>query len=126
MSLPIALPNHEKMLSQDQAPAVARLPAEAQTATAICSVCGYTVKGPNPVVACPVCRASADKFQVISREVVETIAAQEGGIEEEESLPGVRVTWSADARDALREVTDAYLRRRAKSRIEQDARSRKI
>ena len=34
--------------------------------------------------------------------------------------------WSADARDALREVTDAYLRRRAKARVEKYARSRKI
>src|SRR3989442_1254318 len=41
-------------------------------------------------------------------------------------MPGVRVKWSADARDALREVTDAYLRRRAKARIEKYARSRKI
>src|SRR5437899_1077175 len=45
---------------------------------------------------------------------------------EEEPMPGVRVKWSADARDALREVTDAYLRRRAKARIEKYARSRKI
>ena len=96
------------------------------TATAICSVCGYTVKGPNPVVTCPVCKASADKFQIISRDVVEAIATQEGGIEEEESLPGVQVKWSADARDALREVTDAYLRRRAKARVEKYARSKKI
>ena len=48
---------------------------------------------------------------------------QEGGIEEEESMPGVQVKWSADARDALREVTDAYLRRRAKARVEKYARS---
>ena len=41
-------------------------------------------------------------------------------------MPGVPVKWSADARDALREVTDAYLRRRAKARIEKYARSRKI
>ena len=122
--MPTRMAEKMQILAEDLA--VARLRAEAQTATAICSVCGYTVKGPNPVVACPVCRASADKFQVISREVVETIAAQEGGIEEEESLPGVRVKWSADARDALREVTDAYLRRRAKVRIEKYARSRKI
>src|SRR5437867_3833191 len=106
--------------------AVAKLRAERQAATAICSVCGYTVRGPHPVVTCPVCRASADKFQVISREVVEAIATQEGGIAEEEPMPGVRVKWSADARDALREVTDAYLRRRAKARIEKYARSRKI
>src|SRR5688572_19973920 len=41
-------------------------------------------------------------------------------------MPGVQVKWSADARDALREVTDAYLRRRAKARVEKYARSRKI
>jgi hypothetical protein len=49
------------------------------------------VKGPNPVVTCPVCKASADKFQIISREVVEAIARAEGGIEEEETMPGVQV-----------------------------------
>ena len=116
----------EKMQIMAEDLAVAQLRAENQTATAICSVCGYTVKGPNPVVTCPVCRAAPDKFQVISKEVVEAIAMQEGGIEEEESMPGVQVKWSADARDALREVTDAYLRRRAKARIEKYARSRKI
>src|SRR5256714_397068 len=116
----------EKMQIMAEDLAVAKLRAENQTATAICSICGYTVKGPNPVVTCPVCKASAEKFQIISKDVVEAIAAQEGGIEEEEALPGVQVKWSADARDALREVTDAYLRRRAKARVEKYARSRKI
>jgi nucleotide-binding universal stress UspA family protein len=116
----------EKMQIMAEDLAVAQLRAENQAATAICSICGYTVKGPNPVVTCPVCRAGADKFQIISKDVVEAIATQEGGIEEEESMPGVQVKWSADARDALREVTDAYLRRRAKARIEKYARSRKI
>src|SRR2546427_21326 len=116
----------EKMQIMAEDLAVASLRKEQQAATAICSICGYTVKGPNAVVACPVCRAGADKFQVITRDVVETIAAQEGGIGEEEPMPGVPVKWSADARDALREVTDAYLRRRAKARVEKYARSRKI
>src|SRR5256886_15355693 len=116
----------EKMQIMAEDLAVAKVRAENQTATAICSICGYTVKGPNPVVTCPVCKASAEKFQIISKDVVEAIAAQEGGIEEEEALPGVQVKWSADARDALREVTDAYLRRRAKARVEKYARSRKI
>ena len=116
----------EKMQIMAEDLAVAKLRAENQTATAICSICGYTVKGPNPVVTCPVCKASAEKFQIISKDVVEAIAAQEGGIEEEEALPGVQVKWSADARDALREVTDAYLRRRAKARVEKYARSKKI
>jgi hypothetical protein len=113
-----------QILAEDLA--VAQLRKDSQAATAICAICGYTVKGPSAVVTCPVCSASADKFQTITREVVETIATQEGGIEEEESMPGVQVKWSADARDALREVTDAYLRRRAKARIEKYARSRKI
>src|SRR5438094_7277411 len=122
--MPTRMAEKMQVLAEDLA--VAKLRAEQQAATAICSICGYTVRGPHPVVTCPVCKASADKFQVISREVVEAIAAQEGGIEEEESMPGVQVKWSADARDALREVTDAYLRRRAKARIEKYARSRRI
>jgi nucleotide-binding universal stress UspA family protein len=122
--MPTRMAEKMQILAEDLA--VAQLRKESQAATAICSVCGYTVKGPNAVVTCPVCSASADEFQTITREVIETIAAQEGGIEEEESMPGVQVKWSADARDALREVTDAYLRRRAKARIEKYARSRKI
>jgi len=122
--MPTRMAEKMQILAEDIA--VARLRSEQQPATAICSVCGYTVKGPNPVVACPVCKAGADRFQLISKDVVEAIAAQEGGIEEEESLPGVQVKWSAEARDALREVTDAYLRRRAKARIEKYARSRRI
>lgn len=116
----------EKMQIMAEDLAVAKLRAESQPATAICSICGYTVKGPNAVATCPVCKAAPEKFQVISRDVVEAIAAQEGGVEEEEALPGVQVKWSADARDALREVTDAYLRRRAKARVEKYARGRKI
>jgi nucleotide-binding universal stress UspA family protein len=122
--MPTRMAERMQILAEDVA--VAALRAEQQVATAICSVCGYTVKGPNPVVTCPVCGGDATKFQLISRDVVEAIANQEGGIAEEESLPGVTVKWSADARDALREVSDAYLRRRAKARVEKYARSRKI
>ena len=126
MAIFMPTPMAEKMQILAEDLAVAQLRKDGQAATAICSVCGYTVKGPNAVVTCPVCSASADKFQTITREVVETIAAQEGGIAEEESMPGVVVKWSADARDALREVSDGYLRRRAKARVEKYARSKKI
>src|SRR5437762_1481755 len=122
--MPTRMAEKMQILAEDIA--VAQLRKDGQAATAICSVCGYTVKGPNAVVTCPVCSASADKFQTITREVVEMIAAQEGGVAEEESMPGVVVKWSADARDALREVSDGYLRRRAKARIEKYARSKKI
>jgi nucleotide-binding universal stress UspA family protein len=122
--MPTRMAEKMQILAEDVA--VAQLRAESQAATAICSICGYTVKGPHPVVTCPVCGAEPAKFQLVSREVVEAIAAQEGGVAEEESMPGVTVKWSADARDALREVTDAYLRRRAKARVEKYARSKRI
>jgi Zn finger protein HypA/HybF involved in hydrogenase expression len=122
--MPTRMAEKMQILAEDVA--VARLRVDNQPATAICSICGYTVKGPNAVVTCPVCKAAPEKFQVISKDVVEAIASQEGGIQEEESMPGVPVKWSADARDALREVSDAYLRRRAKARVEKYARSRKI
>src|SRR5437667_43749 len=122
--MPTRMAEKMQMLAEDLA--VAQLRSENARASAICSVCGYTVKGPNAVVTCPVCKAAPEKFQVISREVLEAIAAQEGGVQEEEALPGVQVKWSTDARDALREVTDAYLRRRAKARVEKYARSQQI
>jgi len=122
--MPTRMAERMQILAEDVA--VAKLRTESQPATAICSICGYTVKGPNAVVTCPVCKAAPDKFQIISKEAVEAIATQEGGVESEESMPGVQVKWSAEARDALREVTDAYLRRRAKARVEKYARSRKI
>ena len=122
--MPTRMAERMQILAEDVA--VAKLRAESQPATAICSVCGYTVKGPNAVVTCPVCKAAPEKFQIISKEAVEAIATQEGGVEAEESMPGVQVKWSAEARDAVREVTDAYLRRRAKARVEKYARSRKI
>jgi nucleotide-binding universal stress UspA family protein len=122
--MPTRMAERMQILAEDVA--VAQLRRDAQTVSAICSVCGYTVKGPKAVVACPVCQAGPDRFQHVSREMVEAIATQEGGVEEEESMPGVQVKWSADARDALREVQDAYLRRRAKARVEKYARSRRI
>ena len=122
--MPARMAEKMQILAEDVA--VAKLRAENQAVTAICSVCGYTVKGPNPVVRCPVCKADADKFQLVDRAVVEAIAAEQGGVEEEETLPGITVKWAADARDGLREVTDAYLRRRAKARIEKYARSKRI
>jgi hypothetical protein len=122
--MPTRMAEKMQILAEDLA--VAQLRAEDQRTTAICSVCGYTVKGPNPVVTCPVCRADPSKFQIVSREVVEAIASQECGEAEEGSMPGVTVKWSAEARDDKREVADAYLRRRAKARVEKYARSKRI
>ena len=93
--------------------------------TYICSSCGYTAKSENPT-KCPVCSATADQFQVIDRQVVEAIAEAEGTTLEEAAFDGKKLKWSAEARRALREVPDAYLRRRAKARIEKAARMQKL
>ncbi len=106
--------------------AVGSLSGESPSATAICSGCGQSAKGRNAPARCPVCGANADQFSVLDRAAVEALAAREGGIEEEEPLPGVTVKWAADAREGLRQVVDPSLRRRAKARIEKYARSRRI
>jgi len=122
--MPSRMAEKMQILAEDLA--VAKLRAEEAAVSAICSICGYVVKGPNPVVKCPVCGAAPEKFSVVDRAAVEAIATAEGGIAEEEVMPGVSVKWANDAREGLREVSDAYLRRRAKARIEKYARSRRI
>src|SRR4029450_1568817 len=64
--------------------------------------------------------------QVIDRNVVEAIAAAEGTTLEEATFDGRKLKWTAEARRVLRDVTDAYLRRRAKARIEKVARMQKL
>jgi nucleotide-binding universal stress UspA family protein len=98
---------------------------EAQQMTYICAVCGYTAQTENPA-RCPVCQATAEHFQVIDRQVVEAIAAAEGTTLEEATFDGRKLKWSAEARRVLRDVADAYLRRRAKARIEKVARMQKL
>jgi nucleotide-binding universal stress UspA family protein len=122
--MPTRLAERMQILAEDVA--VAKLRAEQEAVTAICSVCGYVAKGPRPVVKCPVCGAGSERFSRVDRATVEAIATAEGGIAEEEVMPGVSVKWAQEAREGLREVADAYLRRRAKARIEKYARSRRI
>jgi hypothetical protein len=122
--MPTRMAEKMQILAEDLA--VAKLRAEEARVSAICSVCGYLVKGPRPVVRCPVCAAEPERFTIVDRQAVEAIARAEGGIAEEEVMPGVSVRWANDAREGLREISDAYLRRRAKARIEKYARSRRI
>src|SRR5437879_13706369 len=98
--MPTRMAEKMQILAEDLA--VAKLRAERQAATAICSVCGYTVRGPHPVVTCPVCRASADKFPGVARESIVAIATTEGAIAEDGAMPGVREQWATEARDAPR------------------------
>jgi hypothetical protein len=54
------------------------------------------------------------------------MVAEEGGVEDEATFDGLTLKWTLDAKEELRRVPVAYMRRRAKARIEKTARVRKL
>jgi nucleotide-binding universal stress UspA family protein/rubrerythrin len=104
--------------------ALQRLQTEGIT-TFICEVCGYVAKGADPV-QCPVCGGGAERFVKIDPQTVEAMVAEEGGVESEETFDGFTLKWTLEAKEELRRVPAAYMRRRAKARIEKTARVRKL
>jgi hypothetical protein len=89
----------------------------------MCRSCGVTSTQSDPV-KCTVCGAS--DFEVISQEMIEKIAAVEGGLEEETTYDGRKLRWSEDARKGLWTMKNAYQRRRVKARVEKRARMMKL
>jgi nucleotide-binding universal stress UspA family protein/Zn finger protein HypA/HybF involved in hydrogenase expression len=89
----------------------------------ICKHCGVSATQ-SGAVKCTVC-GSID-FELVTPEMVEQMAAAEGGTEEEVTYDGRRLKWTKEARYALRTLTDPYQRRRAKARIEKSARRAKL
>jgi hypothetical protein len=89
----------------------------------MCRACGVTATQSDPV-KCTVCGAT--DFEVISREMIEKIAAVEGGLEEETTYDGRKLRWSEDARKGLWTMKNAYQRRRVKARVEKRARMMKL
>jgi hypothetical protein len=104
--------------------ALEKLQAEGTT-TCICEVCGYVAKGANPV-QCPVCGSGSERFVTLDPETVEAMVAEEGGAEADETFDGLQLRWTLEAKEELRRVPVAYMRRRAKARIEKSARVRKL
>ena len=96
-----------------------------QDITYICGECGYAARNVLPV-ACPVCHSGPVRFTLIDKRLIETAAAQEGPLSEEESFDGVKITWTEEAKKLLWTMTDAYARRRAKARIEKMARVQRL
>ncbi|NJL27444.1 MAG: universal stress protein [Thermoanaerobaculia bacterium] len=91
--------------------------------TSMCRKCGVTAREASPV-KCTVC--GANDFELITAEMVEKIIAAEGGAEEETTYDGRKLRWTKESREALKTLTDAYQRRRAKARIEKSARGKKL
>ena len=92
-------------------------------AVAVCDGCGLTAKEPDPAV-CTVC--SGTEFQVLSAGLIQSVVDSEGGAEDEPSYDGRTLRWTEDARKALHEIPDAYVRRRTKARHEKSTRFRKL
>jgi hypothetical protein len=89
----------------------------------MCRSCGVAATQSDPV-KCTVCGAT--DFEVISQEMIEKIAAVEGGLEEETTYDGRKLRWSEDARKGLWTMKNAYQRRRVKARVEKRARMMKL
>src|SRR3982750_376193 len=89
----------------------------------MCRACGVTATQ-SGAVKCTVCGAT--DFEVISQEMIEKIAAAEGGLQEETTYDGRKLRWSEDARKGLWTMKNAYQRRRVKARVEKRARMKKL
>jgi nucleotide-binding universal stress UspA family protein len=89
----------------------------------MCRACGITATQTG-AVKCTVCGAT--DFEVISQEMIEKIAAAEGGLEEETTYDGRKLRWSEEARKGLWTMKNAYQRRRVKARVEKRARMTKL
>lgn len=97
----------------------------ADSVTYVCRECGYAARDFEPVT-CGVCGAPAGAFQKLDKEAIESLVPLEGAIEEEETFDHVKLQWTTEARNALRQVPDGYQMRRAKAQIEKNARVKKI
>jgi nucleotide-binding universal stress UspA family protein len=92
-------------------------------AVSMCRACGVTATQSDPV-KCTVCGAT--DFEVISRDMIEKIAAVEGGLQEETTYDGRKLRWTEEARKGLWTMKNAYQRRRVKARVEKRARMMKL
>jgi nucleotide-binding universal stress UspA family protein len=89
----------------------------------MCRSCGVAATQ-SGAVKCTVC-GSTD-FEVISQDMIEKIAAVEGGLEEETTYDGRKLRWTEDARKGLWTMKNAYQRRRVKARVEKSARMKRL
>jgi len=116
------MPKDTSLATQALAEAVALERARTRPVS-MCKGCGVSASDAAPA-KCTVCGGT--EFEVISPEMVEKIAAVEGGLSEEVTYDGRKLRWSEDAKRALWSIRDAYQRRRTKARVEKGARMRKL
>jgi len=116
------MPKSASALNKALAEAVALERAQAGPVS-MCRACGVAATQ-SDAVKCTVCGAT--DFEVISREMIEKIAAVEGGLQEETTYDGRKLRWTEAARKGLWTMKNAYQRRRVKARVEKRARMMKV
>ena len=89
----------------------------------LCRACGVAATQ-SGAVKCTVCGGT--DFEEISPEMIDRIAAVEGGLEEETTYDGRKLRWSEEARKGLWTMKNAYQRRRVKARVEKRARMMRL
>jgi hypothetical protein len=94
-----------------------------ETPTWICKRCGRPAHDVRPK-ACPVCEGT--NFAELDKASIMVAASREGAVSEEESFDGLKVKWTAEAKEVLSPVPKGYERRRVKARIEKMARVQKL
>src|SRR5580765_7803591 len=116
------MPKYTSEATAALAEAVALERAKSQP-TSMCVKCGVTATESRPV-RCGVCGGT--EFEIITREMIDRIAAVEGALTEETTYDGHKLKWTEEAKKALWTMKDAYQRRRTKARIEKSARLKKL
>jgi len=96
-----------------------------ESETYICGMCGYAARGFKPVV-CSVCNAPAEKFTKLDKEALSSLVPLEGGVEEESTFDNVKLQWTVEAKNILRDMPQGYQKRRAKAQIEKKARVKRL
>jgi len=116
------MPKNTSAATKALAEAVALERAMSRTVS-MCRACGVAATQ-SDAVRCTVCGAA--DFEVISQEMIEKIAAVEGGLQEETTYDGRKLRWTEEARKGLWTMKNAYQRRRVKARVEKRARMMRL
>lgn len=89
-----------------------------------CTSCGSVLKG--DVVKCGVCGATSERFLLIDKEEFKPDEKEEKEVTTFTTFDDVEVRWTQEALDYLNEFPEGHVRRRARARIEKNARIQKI
>ncbi|GJL78098.1 MAG: hypothetical protein NPINA01_10870 [Nitrospinaceae bacterium] len=89
-----------------------------------CTSCGSILKG--DVVKCGVCSATSERFLPIDKEEFKPDETEEKEVTTFTTFDDIEVNWTQEALDYLNEFPEGHVRRRARARIEKNARIQKI